>query len=146
MSPRAGGVYNFHFFLAILNKQLKELIIAWSYNGGGGGGGGGHVHFCPVVIETKKDLTGQRRRLVDISGHLWICVTTVNVPCVTVSVFQPTLPCTILDSRFLLSPSVMQSREAGLAFATGVQSYLSRTTRNENFLSQQFSNFSWQLL
>ena len=25
-----------------------------------------------------------------------------HVPCVTVSVFQPTLPCTILDSRFLL--------------------------------------------
>ena len=69
-----------------------------------------------------------------------------HVPCVTVSVFQPTLPCTILDSRFLLSPSVMQSREAGLAFATGVQSYLSRTTRNENFLSQQFSNFFWKLL
>ena len=51
------GPHYFHFFLAILNKQLKELIIAWSYNGGGGGGG--HVHFCPVVIETKKDLTGQ---------------------------------------------------------------------------------------
>ena len=50
------GPHCFHFFLAILNKQLKELIIAWSYNGGGGGG---HVHFCPVVIETKKDLTGQ---------------------------------------------------------------------------------------
>ena len=73
------GPHYFHFFLAILNKQLKELIIAWSYNGGGGGGGGSRPFLSGChrnqkgLDRTDTDVGGQRRRLVDISGHLWIC-------------------------------------------------------------------------
>ena len=71
------GPHYFHFFLAILNKQLKELIIAWSYNGGGGGGSRPFLSGChrnqKGLDRTDTDVGGQRRRLVDISGHLWIC-------------------------------------------------------------------------
>ena len=61
------GPHYFHFFLAILNKQLKELIIAWSYFLSG-------CHRNQKGLDrTDTDVGGQRRRLVDISGHLWIC-------------------------------------------------------------------------
>jgi len=66
------------------------------------------------------------------------------VPCVTVSVFQPTLRCTILDSRFLLLLCDLGRQASPLQQELG--SGISRITRNENFLSQQFSNFFWKLL
>ena len=66
------GTTLFPLFLAILNKQIKELIIAWSYNEGGGGSrpflSGCHRNQ-KGLDRTDTDVGGQRRRLVDISGH-----------------------------------------------------------------------------
>ena len=66
------------------------------------------------------------------------------------SKFTHTLRYTILDSR---APLVMRSREAGLPFAIRarkrelrLQRYVSRMTRTENLLSQNFSKFFWKLL
>ena len=74
------------------------------------------------------------------------------VPCVTVTVSTYPWP-SMYNFGLEVSPSVMRSRKAGLAFATGarkrdlcLQSYVSRITRTENFLSQQFSKFFWKLL
>ena len=69
------GPHYFYFFLAILNKQLKGLIIAWGV--GVGGGSRPFLSGChrnqKGLDRTDTDVGGQRRRLVDISGHLWIC-------------------------------------------------------------------------
>ena len=66
------------------------------------------------------------------------------------SKFTHTLRYTILDSR---APLVMRSRKAGLPFAIRarkrelrLQRYVSRMTRTENLLSQNFSKFFWKLL
>ena len=66
------------------------------------------------------------------------------------SKFTHTLRYTILDSR---APLVMRSRKAGLPFAIRarkrelrLQRYVSRMTRTENHLSQNFSKFFWKLL
>ena len=66
------------------------------------------------------------------------------------SKFTHTLRYTILDSS---APLVMRSRKADLPFAIRarkrelrLQRYVSRMTRTENLLSQNFSKFFWKLL